>query len=223
VWRNDKRNSIIFPNFYTILKNPIFIIKLGFFGKNRFYMNLYIKNMVCGRCETAVKKELDSMNIPYSDIQLGVVELNRTLEEEEKEELSKNLKTLGFELLDDKTSQTIARIKNLIVDLVHYQNVKPKINLSTYLSAELLQDYGAISTLFSENEGVTIEHYFIAQKIERVKELLLYNELTLSEIAHQLHYSTVGHLSNQFKKTTGITPTAFKISNKVARKQLDAL
>lgn len=179
--------------------------------------------MVCGRCETAVKKELDSMNIPYSDIQLGVVELNRTLEEEEKEELSKNLKTLGFELLDDKTSQTIARIKNLIVDLVHYQNVKPKINLSTYLSAELLQDYGAISTLFSENEGVTIEHYFIAQKIERVKELLLYNELTLSEIAHQLHYSTVGHLSNQFKKTTGITPTAFKISNKVARKQLDAL
>ena len=179
--------------------------------------------MVCGRCETAVKKELDSMNIPYSDIQLGVVELNRTLEEEEKEELSKNLKTLGFELLDNKISQTIERIKNLIVTLVHYQDANLKMNLSSHLAADLQQDYSALSNLFSENEGMTIEHYFIAQKIERVKELLLYNELTLSEIAYQLHYSTVAHLSNQFKKTTGITPTAFKISNKVARKQLDAL
>lgn len=179
--------------------------------------------MVCGRCETAVKKELDSMNISYSEMQLGAVQLDRILEGEEKETLAKNLKSLGFELLDDKISQTIARIKNLIVDLVHYQDAKPKVNLSTYLSTELLQDYGAISALFSENEGVTIEHYFIAQKIERVKELLLYNELTLSEIAYQLHYSTVGHLSNQFKKTTGITPTAFKLSNKVARKQLDFL
>lgn len=179
--------------------------------------------MVCGRCETAVKKELDSMNISYSEMQLGAVQLDRILEGEEKETLAKNLKSLGFELLDDKISQTIARIKNLIVDLVHYQDAKPKVNLSTYLSTELLQDYGSISTLFSDNEGVTIEHYFIAQKIERVKELLLYNELTLSEIAYQLHYSTVGHLSNQFKKTTGITPTAFKLSNKVARKQLDFL
>jgi AraC-like DNA-binding protein len=177
--------------------------------------------MVCGRCEVAVKTELDKMKIPFSEIELGRVTLDRELEETEKRELSKNLKNLGFELLDDKMSQTIERIKNLIVALVHYQDAKPKVNLSTYLAANLNQDYSALSNLFSENEGVTIEHYFIAQKIEKVKELLLYNELTLSEIAYQMHYSTVGHLSNQFKKTIGITPTQFKQSNNVKRKQID--
>jgi AraC-like DNA-binding protein len=179
--------------------------------------------MVCGRCEMAVKTELDKFNISFSKMQLGEVTLDRTLEVTEKFKLSENLKHLGFELLDDKISQTIERIKNLIVTLVHYQDAKPKSNLSSYLAADLQQDYSALSNLFSENEGMTIEHYFIAQKIERVKELLLYKELTLSEIAYQLHYSTVGHLSNQFKKTTGITPTVFKQSNEVKRKQIDAV
>ncbi|MDG2431598.1 AraC family transcriptional regulator [Flavobacterium sp.] len=184
-------------------------------------MRLVIKNMVCGRCEMAVKNELDKLGVPFLDMRLGEVTLDRSLGEKEKRELSENLKNIGFELLDDKTSQTIERIKNLIVTLVHHEEARPKVNLSTYLAADLNQDYSALSNLFSENEGVTIERFFIAQKIERVKELLLYNELTLSEIAYQMHYSTVGHLSNQFKKTTGITPTQFKQSNEVKRKQID--
>lgn len=177
--------------------------------------------MVCGRCEVAVKTELDKLKIPFSEMQLGLVTLNSPLSGVQKNKLSENLKNLGFELLDDKISQTIEHIKNLIVSLVHYHDTKLKVNLSTYLAANLNQDYSALSTLFSENEGVTIEHYLIAQKIEKVKEMLLYNELTLSEIAYQMHYSTVGHLSNQFKKTTGITPTQFKQSNEVQRKQID--
>jgi len=179
--------------------------------------------MVCGRCEMAVKNELDKLKISFSEIQLGEVTLDRNLEPTEKIKLSDNLQNLGFELIDDKISQTIERIKNLIVTLVHYQDANLKMNLSSHLAADLQQDYSALSNLFSENEGMTIEHYFIAQKIERVKELLLYNELTLSEIAYQLHYSTVAHLSNQFKKNTGLTPTQFKQSNDVKRKQIDSV
>lgn len=186
-------------------------------------MKLYIKNMVCGRCETAVKSELEKMQIPVLSIQLGEVELAENLDETEKQTLDKNLKALGFELLDDKISQTIERIKNLVIDLVHYQNQKLKTNLSTYLAEDLKQDYSSLSKLFSETEGLTIEHYFIAQKIEKAKELLLYNELTLSEIAFQLNYSTVSHLSNQFKKVTGFTPSHFKKLKEVKRKQIDNL
>ena len=163
------------------------------------------------------------MQIPILSMQLGEVEIARAIEETEKETLSKNLNSLGFELLDDKISRTIERIKNLIIDLVHYQNEKLKINLSTYLSEDLMQDYSALSNLFSETEGTTIEHFFIAQKIERAKELLLYNELTLSEIAIQLNYSNVAHLSNQFKKVTGFTPTHFKKLKEIKRKQIDRL
>ncbi|HSN47766.1 MAG TPA: helix-turn-helix domain-containing protein [Flavobacterium sp.] len=186
-------------------------------------MKLYIKNMVCGRCEVAVKSALEKMQIPIFSIQLGAVELSRPIEENEKRILAKTLNALGFELLDDKISKTIERIKNLIIDLVHYQNEKLKINLSTYLAEDLKQDYSTLSNLFSETEGTTIEHYFIAQKIERTKELLIYNELTLSEIAIQLNYSNVAHLSNQFKKVTGFTPTHFKKLKDKKRKQIDNL
>jgi AraC-like DNA-binding protein len=186
-------------------------------------MKLYIKNMVCGRCEMAVQLELEKMKISILSMQLGEVEIARDLKETEKETLTKNLNSLGFELLDDKISKTIERIKNLIIDLVHYQNEKLKINLSTYLADDLMQDYSALSNLFSETEGTTIEHFFIAQKIERAKELLLYNELTLSEIAFQLNYSNVAHLSNQFKKVTGFTPTHFKKLKEIKRKQIDSL
>lgn len=186
-------------------------------------MKLYIKNMVCGRCEMAVTSALGKMQIPILSIQLGAVELSRPLAENEKQILAKALNALGFELLDDKISMTIERIKNLIIDLVHYQNEKLKINLSTYLAEDLKQDYSALSNLFSETEGTTIEHYSIAQKIERTKELLIYNELTLSEIAIQLNYSNVAHLSNQFKKVTGFTPTHFKKLKDKKRKQIDNL
>ena len=179
--------------------------------------------MVCSRCEMAVRTLFDEMKISVLSIKLGEVELSKTLENLEKKQLSEKLKALGFELLDDKISKTIERIKNRIIDLVHHQNEQPKINLSSYLSEDLNQDYSALSNLFSETEGITIEHYFIAQKIERVKELLIYNELSLSEIAFQLNYSSVAHLSNQFKKTTGITPTQFKQLKEKKRKQIDDL
>lgn len=186
-------------------------------------MKLYIKNMVCGRCEMAVKSELEKMELPVISIKLGEIELSRELAQDETEKLANNLKGLGFELLEDEISKTIEQIKNLVIDLVHYRNEKIKVNLSTYLSEDLRQDYSALSKLFSEREGITIEHYFIAQKIEKAKELLVYGELTLSEIAIQLNYSNVAHLSNQFKKVTGFTPTHFKKLEENTRKQIDSL
>lgn len=179
--------------------------------------------MVCSRCEMAVRTVFEKMEIPILTMQLGEVGISENLDENQKQLLSENLKELGFELLDDKISKTIERIKNLIIDVVHYQNEKLKINLSSYIVEDLKQDYSALSNLFSETEGITIEHYFIAQKIEKVKELLIYNELSLSEIAFQLNYSSVAHLSNQFKKTTGITPTQFKQLKDKKRKQIDEL
>lgn len=186
-------------------------------------MKLYIKNMVCGRCEVAVKSELEKMELPVVSIKLGEIELSRELSKDETEKLANNLKSLGFELLEDEMSKTIEQIKNLVIDLVHYRNEKIKVNLSTYLSEDLRQDYSALSKLFSESEGITIEHYFIAQKIEKAKELLVYGELTLGEIAFQLNYSNVAHLSNQFKKVTGFTPTHFKKMGENTRKQIDSL
>lgn len=179
--------------------------------------------MVCSRCEMAVRTVFKKMEIPILSMQLGEVGISENLDENQKQLLSENLKELGFELLDDKISKTIERIKNLIIDVVYYQNEKLKINLSSYIVEDLKQDYSALSNLFSETEGITIEHYFIAQKIEKVKELLIYNELSLSEIAFQLNYSSVAHLSNQFKKTTGITPTQFKQLKDKKRKQIDEL
>jgi AraC-like DNA-binding protein len=186
-------------------------------------MKLYIKNMVCGRCEMAVKLELERMKLPVISIKLGEVNLSRELTDEEIQEFSKNVESLGFELLEDDVSKKIAQIKNLIIDLIHYRDEKIKINLSTYLSESLRQDYSVLSKLFSERERITIEHYFIAQKIEKAKELLVYDELSLSEIAIQLNYSNVAHLSNQFKKVTGFTPTYFKKVGENNRKQIDSL
>lgn len=191
--------------------------------KTIIQMKVYIKNMVCSRCEMVVRTVFEKMEIPILSMQLGEVEISENLDEKQKQLLSENLKVLGFELLDDKISKTIERIKNLIVDLVHHQNEKLKINLSSYIVDDLKQDYSTLSNLFSETEGITIEHYFIAQKIERVKELLIYNELSLSEISFQLNYSSVPHLSNQFKKTTGITPTQFKQLKNKKRTQIDKL
>lgn len=179
--------------------------------------------MVCGRCEMAVKLELERMKLPVISIKLGEVNLSRELTDEEIQEFSKNVESLGFELLEDEVSKTIAQIKNLIIDLIHYRDEKIKINLSTYLSESLRQDYSVLSKLFSERERITIEHYFIAQKIEKAKELLVYDELSLSEIAIQLNYSNVAHLSNQFKKVTGFTPTYFKKVGENNRKQIDSL
>lgn len=166
--------------------------------------------MVCGRCKMVVKSDLDKLGLRTISVELGEVELQDAITDNQKEVLLKNLQDLGFDFIDDKKSKTIEKIKNLIIDLVHHKNNELKINLSDYLVENLHQDYSTLSNLFSEIENNTIEKYFISQKIERVKELLNYNELSLSEIADMLNYSNVAHLSNQFKKITGFTPTYFK-------------
>jgi AraC-like DNA-binding protein len=186
-------------------------------------MKVYIKNMVCNRCIMAVKSEFEKTGIHPIAIELGQVELLDNWKEEDKVILSKRLKELGFELLEDKTIVTVERIKNQIVTLVHHQNLDLKTNLSHYLATHLGQEYNALSTLFSEVEGITIEQYFIVQKIEKVKELLRYNEMSLSEIAFKMNYSDVAHLSNQFKKMTGMTPTNFKKALEIKRNQIDSL
>ncbi|MFV5684123.1 helix-turn-helix domain-containing protein [Flavobacterium sp. GB2R13] len=186
-------------------------------------MKFYIKNMVCDRCKMVVKAELEKIEIFPVSVELGEVELLENFKDNQKQDLEKKLQSLGFELLEDKTTITIEKVKCLIVNLVHHQNNELKTNLSSYLSEQLGQDYNTLSNLFSEVQGTTIEHYFIAQKIEKVKELLMYKELTLSEIAIKLNYSDVAHLSNQFKKITGVTPTHFKQLKENNRLQIDGL
>ena len=170
-----------------------------------------------------VKSELEKLGLHIITIDLGKAEIFENNIENQKDELEQRFKLLGFELLDNKVSKTVERIKNLIIDLVHNQNTILKINLSQYLSDDLLQDYNTMSNLFSDVEKITIEHYFIAQKIEKVKEFLMYDELSLCQIADKMQYSDVAHLSNQFKKVTGITPTAFKNSKKNDRIQIEDL
>ncbi|MGJ8549444.1 helix-turn-helix domain-containing protein [Winogradskyella wichelsiae] len=184
---------------------------------------LHIKNMVCNRCITAVHNILDEHHLKVTSIELGEVILNDTLSNPAKIQLGVSLNRLGFELIDSKKSQIIEKIKNSIIQLVHYKNSQLDVNLSDYLVTALHQDYSALSNLFSEVEGITIEKYFIAQKIEKVKELLVYDELSLSEIAFQLHYSSVAYLSSQFKKVTGLTPSHFKKIGNEKRKPLDQL
>lgn len=186
-------------------------------------MKFYIKNMVCSRCKMVVKSEFEKLGLQTIAVELGEVELEESVSENQKEALLHNLQALGFDLIDDKKTKTVERIKTLIIDLVHHKNNELKINLSDYLAEDLGQDYNSLSNLFSEIENTTIEKYFISQKIEKVKELLVYNELSLSEIADILNYSNVAHLSNQFKKITGSTPTSFKKSKDKKRIQIENL
>lgn len=182
---------------------------------------IYIKNMVCNRCIMVVQNELDKFGLDIKNIQLGEVILDKEPTVKEKDKLEKALISLGFEVIDDRKSHTIEKIKNSIIDLVHYQDNDSKINLSDWIGSKLDHDYNYLSKLFSEVEGTTIEKYFIAQKIEKVKELLVYDELSLSEIAMRLNYSSVAYLSNQFKKVTGLTPSYFKQIKEDKRKPLD--
>lgn len=182
---------------------------------------IFIKNMVCDRCIMVVQNELEKLGLDAKNIKLGEVILSKEITSLEKENLSKTLEPLGFEIIDDKKGRIIEKIKNTIIDLVHHQDSDVKINLSDVLSDKLHHDYNYLSNLFSEVEGTTIEKYFIAQKVEKVKELLVYDELSLSEIANRLNYSSVAYLSNQFKKVTGLTPSHFKQIKEDKRKPLD--
>ncbi len=182
---------------------------------------LFVKNMVCNRCIMVVQHELDKLGLEVKHITLGEVTLAKAPTTGEKEALENALVPLGFELIDDRKSRIIGKIKSIIIGLVHYQDNAAGINLSERLSRELHHDYNYLSNLFSEVEGTTIEKYFIAQKIEKVKELLVYDELSLTEIASRLNYSSVAYLSNQFKKVTGLTPSHFKQIKAEKRKPLD--
>lgn len=184
---------------------------------------LYIKNMVCPRCIDSVKDLFQELNIPVDGIVLGQVELKTELSDENKLLLNKKLIARGFELLGDHKSQLIMQIKSLIIDQIHYAENELRVNFSTLLSEKLNHEYTSLSKLFSSVEGLTIEKYILKQKIERVKELIFYKELSLSEIANQMGYSSVSHLSSQFKKETGITPSAFKMLNSPDRQSLDLI
>jgi len=171
--------------------------------------NIHIKNMVCNRCIMVVQQELEKLGVHPMSVTLGEARFTESPTPEQLQSIRDALSAVGFELIDDKKSRLIEQVKGLIIDVVHHQK-KLKSNLSDFLAMEIGKDYSYISNLFSEVEGTTIEQFVIHQKIEKVKELLVYDELTLSEIAHQMHYSSVAHLSNQFKKITGLTPSHFR-------------
>ncbi|MES1224984.1 MAG: AraC family transcriptional regulator [Bacteroidota bacterium] len=187
-------------------------------------MKLYIKNMVCSRCKMVVESELIKFGLHPLVVNLGEVDIEETeLDSKQKSQLNGKLMSFGFEIIDDKKSRLIERIKNAIVELVHYSDEQLKVNLSHHISNHLNLDYSYLSNLFTEVEGTTIEKYFIAQKIEKVKELILYDELSLSEIADKLNYGSVSYLSKQFKKVTGLTPSHFKQVRERKRKSIEEL
>lgn len=178
-------------------------------------MMLYIKNMVCHRCVMAVQEILNGRSIPYKTIRLGEVEVPGALTVREEEALNADLKSIGFELIDDRRSRTIERVKTFVIEFARQEDNSDHGVLSDYLAEKLLLDYKHLSKLFSDIEGTTIEKYYIAQRIERVKELVVYDELTIKEIANRMGYSSPSYLSSQFKRVTGLTPSHFKkIGNK---------
>ncbi|GAB3200130.1 AraC-like DNA-binding protein [Pontibacter aydingkolensis] len=185
-------------------------------------LKLHIKNMVCARCNRVVSEELEKLGYKVLHVTLGEAEISSVVNDFDVARIREVLVASGFELLDDRKTQLIEQVKLVIIELVHRQGEADRhINISDFLSERLGMEYSYISSLFSSHEGVTIEKYLILQRIERVKELLVYNELSLKEIAYQLGYSSVAHLSNQFKKVTGLTPSYFKEIKDKKRKTID--
>jgi len=204
-----------FRNLKFEIRHCIFYITLVAYstraGLKSNSMDFYIKNMVCNRCIMVVQQVFERLGYPPVRIALGEVETAQPLADEALTELRKNLTGFGFELIDDTKSQLIEKIKTLVIELIRYKKEETiKVNYSAYIESKLNRDYTYLSNLFSDVTGVTIEKYFINQKIERVKELLVYDELTLSEIAFELGYSSAPALSAQFKKVTGLTPKHFR-------------
>jgi AraC-like DNA-binding protein len=184
---------------------------------------LYIKNMVCIRCKMVVKEELSKLGVQFSSVELGEANIMEDFTDSQRDQLSEALLRSGLELMDDKKSILLQKIKSVIIELVHYTEKPLTVNLSTYLSQKLNYDYTYLSNLFSEVQGASIERFVISHKIERAKELLMYDELTLTEIADLLHYSSLAHLSAQFKKVTGLTPSHFKQLKEKRRSMLEDL
>ncbi|MFZ4463760.1 MAG: helix-turn-helix domain-containing protein [Bacteroidales bacterium] len=173
-------------------------------------MKLYIKYMVSLRCKMAVKEELKKLGLHFMVVDLGEIDIMEDISDDQRELLKEGLLRSGLELMDDKRAVLIEKIINVIVEMVHYSEKMPKINYSDFISEKLNHDYTYLSNIFSEVKGITIQQFIINHKIERVKELLLYDELNLTEISYRMQYSSVAHLSNQFKKNTGLSPTHFK-------------
>jgi len=173
-------------------------------------MKLYIKYMVSLRCKMIVKEALEHLGLHDTALDLGLVEILEEITPEQRQLLKATLGRSGLELLDDKKSILIDKIKTVIIEMIHYSEDLPTVNYSDYISEKLDYDYTYLSNIFSEVKGITIQHFIIMHKIEKVKELLLYDEMNLSEISYKLHYSSVSHLSNQFKKITGLSPSFFK-------------
>lgn len=186
-------------------------------------MILYIRYMVSLRCKMVVKQELKKLGLWYVFVDLGSVEILEDISEEQRQQLKTNLLKSGLELLDDKRSILIERIKNVVIEMIHYSEELPKINFSDYISKKTGYDYTYLSNIFSEVKGITLQQYIIIHRIERVKELLLYDELSLTEISYRLQYSSVAHLSNQFKKVTGLTPSFYKQLKQKRRGNLESL
>ena len=186
-------------------------------------MIIYIKYMVSLRCKLVVQEELKKLGLHYINVDLGTVEILEDITQIQKQELKKNLLKYGLELLDDRRNILIEKIKSVIIEMIHYSDELPKVNYSEYISEQLGYDYTYLSNIFSEVKGITIQQFIIIHKIERVKELLLYDELNLTEISYQLHYSSVAHLSTQFKKITGLTPSYYKKIKKMRRRNLEDL
>lgn len=187
-------------------------------------MKIHIRNMVCPRCIAAVKQLLEQEHVKYSLVTLGEVILESDITQDKLQNIDKLLKQLGFELITNRQQQYIESIKNIIIKKVHHEEnalQQQKFNWSDIIAEGLHQDYKSLSRLFSSVEGITIEHYIIKQKIEKVKELLIYDQLTLSEIAWKLGYSSVAHLSGQFQKVTGMSPSAFKKQSQRPRSFID--
>ncbi|MHB1920990.1 MAG: helix-turn-helix domain-containing protein [Chitinophagaceae bacterium] len=187
-------------------------------------LELHIKNMVCPRCIKVVRSTLEGKGVALKEVILGKVILEKSLLAKEKDLINQALMEEGFEIIDDQKTRIIEQIKSLIISKVHYQDLSEwKENFSSYLSSQLFREYHFLSQLFSETENFTIEQFIIQQKIEKVKELLVYDELSLSEISFRMGYSSVSHLSGQFKKVTGFTPSSFKRLKDHKRKSLDRL
>lgn len=173
-------------------------------------MKLYIKNMVSIRCKMVVKSELEKLNLEYKSVELGEVELERAINDPQRDALRTALLIYGLVLMEDKRSILVEKIKTLIIEMVHYSDELPDVNYSVYISKKLNFNYTYLANLFAEVKGTTIEHFIIMHKIEKVKELIIYDELSLTQIAALMKYSSVAHLSKQFKKITGLTPSHFK-------------
>lgn len=179
--------------------------------------------MVSLRCKLVVRDELEKLGLNYTNIDLGVVEIKENLTKKQLQSLKKSLAAVGLELMDDKKKILIDKIKNVIIEMIHYSDEVPKVNYSDYISEKMGYDYTYLSNLFSEVKGITIQHFIISHKIERAKELILYDELNLTEISYVLHYSSVAHLSNQFKKVTGHSPSFYKKLGKRRKGNLENL